>query len=149
VRLRLDAADGRPVSRNFYWLSAVPDVLDYRGGEDEWLWTPTKSHGDLRSLASLPEARLSVSAAPAAGAPAGEGALAVTVRNESDHLAFQVRLRLTDGEGGPDVRPVFWEDNYFELAPRETREIRVTHPLDGVKAPAVSFDGWNVKPSGG
>ena len=73
--------------------------------------------------------------------------LTVTVKNPGETLAFLVRLKLTDGEGGKDVRPVFWEDNYFELAPGESRLIRVSYRTADLKgAPTVAVDGWNVKP---
>jgi exo-1,4-beta-D-glucosaminidase len=145
VRLRLSGADGREVSRNFYWLSTRPDVLDYENAP--WFYTPTKAHADFTALASLPPARLEVKLAPA-GADEGavETSLHVTVTNTSDVPAFQVKLTLTDGPGGPDVIPAYWEDNYFELAPRESRELRVTCPRRGVSTPlAVAVGGWNVK----
>jgi exo-1,4-beta-D-glucosaminidase len=76
----------------------------------------------------------------------------VRVQNTGDHLAFQVRLRLTDGDGGGEILPVFWEDNYIELFPGEAREIAVSYRLaDRKAAPAVSAEGWNValtKPAG-
>ena len=51
----------------------------------------------------------------------------VTVENTGKALAFQVRLKMVDPASGEERLPVFWEDNYFELFPGETREVRVAH----------------------
>jgi exo-1,4-beta-D-glucosaminidase len=43
--------------------------------------------------------------------------------------------------------PVFWEDNYFSLLPKEKRSIKVAFAaenLDGA-APILALDGWNIK----
>jgi hypothetical protein len=95
----------------------------------------------------LPEAALEVSTtAGAAPASFGETVLTVHITNSSEALAFGVRLRLTDGEAGKDVRPVFWDDNHFEMAPGESRDLRVAYRAQDLKgAPFVAVDGWNVK----
>jgi exo-1,4-beta-D-glucosaminidase len=145
VRLRLESPDGAEISRNFYWLSTKPDVIDY--AKHDWWGAPITQHGDFTALSTLPDVALETRFDPAAGTRAGESALTVTVKNPGETLAFLVRLKLTDGEGGKDVRPVFWEDNYFELAPGESRVVRVSYRSADLKgAPAVAVDGWNVKP---
>jgi exo-1,4-beta-D-glucosaminidase len=146
VRLKLEDADGRLVSRNFYWLSSRADVLSAEK-DLPWFYTPTKVHGDFTALASLPRVSVKLEVARETDVPdAVESALVVKATNESDAPAFLVRLRLTDGAGGTDVRPVFWDDNYFELAPRESRDIRVSfRRRDVTKEPTVVVDGWNVR----
>ncbi len=70
------------------------------------------------------------------------------VTNPSTSLAFQVRLRVTDGPNGDDIVPVRWEDNYFPLLPGESQtETAAFDPgaLAG-KHPVVHVDGWNVVP---
>jgi hypothetical protein len=32
-----------------------------------------------------------------------------------------VHLKITRGEGGEEVVPIYWEDNYFSLLPGEQR----------------------------
>jgi exo-1,4-beta-D-glucosaminidase len=139
-------AEGKVVSRNFYWLSTKPDVLD--PAKAEWYFTPTKSLADLTALAALPAATVSATVVeplkPTKTKP--EPGFVVRVRNESDRPAFLVRLRLTEGKDGSDVKPLYWEDNYFELAPRESRDVRVSYPVrEGRQPPTVAVDGWNVK----
>ncbi|MEJ2581947.1 MAG: hypothetical protein P8127_10010, partial [Acidobacteriota bacterium] len=58
--LRVRDASGAEVARNFYWLSAKPDVLDY--ANNLWYVTPTKDFADFTSLNDLPEVELETSA---------------------------------------------------------------------------------------
>ena len=59
-----------------------------------------------------------------------------------------VRLRITKGQGGEDLVPVFWDDNYVSLLPGEQREIGVMYDRArlGGSTPVVKMDGWNVAP---
>ena len=131
VRLRLQDASGREVSRNFYWLSTRDDELDWKN--TKWYYTPTSRHADLTALARLPPTTLEVSA---------EGSR-VTIRNTGTSLAFQVRLKAIDPGSGEEILPVFWEDNYFELFPGETRTVGVSHARP-VARPRVEVEAWNV-----
>ena len=54
-----------------------------------------------------------------------------------------MRLKLTDGAGGEEVLPVFWEDNYFALLPGEKRELTVSYPYPR-GAPSVQAEAWNA-----
>jgi exo-1,4-beta-D-glucosaminidase len=135
VRLTLANATGRERSRNFYWLSTQEDVLDWKN--TKWYYTPTTTHADLTALASLPPT--TVVAKPTFAS--GEARVAVT--NQGGALAFQVRLKLVDPADGKEILPVYWEDNYFELFPGETREIRVRYaPV--ARQPRVEVEAWNV-----
>jgi exo-1,4-beta-D-glucosaminidase len=123
LRLTLDGPAG-VVSRNFYWLSAREDVLDFK--KTKWFYTPTKVHGDLTALARLPQTTLSATAQFAEGGP--EGSALVVVENTGTALAFQVHLRVADRESGEEVLPVYWQDNYLALMPGEKRTLRVSFP---------------------
>jgi exo-1,4-beta-D-glucosaminidase len=72
----------------------------------------------------------------------------ITVENTGSGLAFLVRLRLLKGKNGAEVLPVFWEDNYISLLPREKREITVhVRKTDlGATQPVLAVDGFNVAP---
>jgi len=69
----------------------------------------------------------------------------VSVENTGKALAFQVHLKLTSGPGGPEILPVYWEDNYFALFPGEKRELRVSYPRGAAKGPVVTAEAWNAK----
>ena len=70
----------------------------------------------------------------------------VTVRNPSTQLAFFVHLRVNRNQHGPEILPVLWRDNYFELMPGEERELTASYEADALQgaAPYVAVDGWNI-----
>jgi exo-1,4-beta-D-glucosaminidase len=73
----------------------------------------------------------------------------VTAENPSKSVAFMVRLRLTQGKGGEDVTPIFWDDNYFSLLPGEKREVGGRYELSslGGKQAELEVGGWNILPN--
>ena len=141
LRLTLDDAQGKPVSRNFYWLSTREDQLDSK--KVKWYYTPTKVHADLSALATLPATTLAAHATQATVVDA-PGAR-VTVENTGQALAFLVHLRMVDPKTGEEALPVYWEDNYFELMPGEKRELTVSWPRGSAEGPlALDAAAWNV-----
>ena len=50
------------------------------------------------------------------------------------------------GQGGDEVLPILWEDNYFTLFPGEKRDLAARYSVEslGGAAPVVVVDGWNV-----
>jgi hypothetical protein len=77
-----------------------------------------------------------------------ETAAQITVENTSSGLAFLVRLRVLKGKDGPEVLPVFFDDNYISLLPGEKREITVHFRNSdlGSAKPVLAVDGFNVAP---
>ena len=148
VRLDLRDARGKAVTDNFYWLSAKADTLDWAKKQDT-VYTPQAEFGDLTGLATLPLVRLETSAAVEQPAGAKEGKAHIRVKNPSQGVAFQVRLRLAQKKNGLDVVPVFWDDNYFALLPGEERLISVrydTAQLEGAR-PVIEVGGFNIAPA--
>jgi exo-1,4-beta-D-glucosaminidase len=142
VNLHLYSSTGELLSRNFYWLSTKPDVLDF--DKTEWFYTPISSYGDLTGLEQLPKA--SVKASVEFQEMNNESVAHVTVENSGTGLAFLVRLRVLKGRDGAEVLPVFFDDNYLSLLPGEKREITVhvrLSDLDGAK-PVLAVDGFNL-----
>ncbi len=139
VSLKLQDASGAEVSRNFYWLSAKPETLDW--DKSTWYHTPTASFADYTALNSLPPVKLEVASQNA------DGATTVTVTNPTRTIAFGVRLKVNAGPNGDEVLPVLWEDNYFPLLPGETRTIKATYNMRdlGRAVPVVQVEGWNVR----
>jgi exo-1,4-beta-D-glucosaminidase len=135
VDLRLTDGSGEMVSRNFYWLSTVPDVLDY--SQSELALTPVSSTADLTGLASLPLAPVTVQASVA------NGQALVALTNANAALAFFVRVEIDDAASGEELLPVHWSDNYVSLEPGETRQLSA--PLSRTSSPLrVRVRGWNV-----
>ena len=54
IELELASADGKPISRNVYWLSTQTDELDW--AHSNWYLTPVTRYADLTPLQSLPTA---------------------------------------------------------------------------------------------
>jgi len=144
LNLQLFSASGELLSRNFYWLSAKPDIPDF--SKTEWYYTPLTGYADFVALQDLPKA--SVKASMTVSDAGQETAAHVTVENTASSLAFLVRLRLLKGKDGAEVLPVFFDDNYFSLLPGEKREIAVhVRKSDlGAAKPVLAVDSFNVSP---
>ncbi|MBZ5702171.1 MAG: glycosyl hydrolase family 2 [Acidobacteriia bacterium] len=142
LTLRLLTPAGKLLSRNFYWLSTKPDILDWAKGE--WYYTPQTAFADFTALQNLP--KVAVKASLAKQESGTESLADVTLQNTGKTLAYLVRLRLLRGPGGEEVLPVFWEDNYFSLLPGEKRTIAVRYRTSdaGGAPPVLAVDGWNV-----
>lgn len=135
--LNLDSKKGGSAS-NFYWLASQPDELDW--DNTSWIRTPLKKSADFTSLTSMPQAVCIMTSTLLPDA----NILQVTVENTSDEVAFFLRLSLKD-ETGALICPVFWGDNYFSLAPGETRVVECELLDMSVSAGlSLSMEGWNV-----
>jgi len=144
--LRLSLEDnGAVVSTNSYFLSTKPDVLDPNAkNKDDWAFSPCSSFADFTALQGLPKVELALSDLSVKH-EADEDVAAVTVANSSDAIALLVRLKLSRGKDGDEILPIRWQDNYFMLLPKESREITaryLTADAQG-KAPAVGVDCFN------
>jgi exo-1,4-beta-D-glucosaminidase len=141
VRLDLADAGGAVVSTNTYWLATRDDVLDF--AKTEWFYTPVQQHADLTAVARLPPTTLALDRIDDSGVP---GQARVRVSNAGPALAFQVRLKLTEGPVGHeyDPTPVFWDDNYFALLPGESREVAVSYESRSAARPVIEAVAWNA-----
>ena len=144
LNLQLYRRTGELASRNFYWLSTKPDVLDFN--KTEWYYTPLTSFADFKPLAGLPKA--TVRAFLKTHEAGEESGGHVTVENTGTGIAFLVRLRLLKQKGQTEILPVFWEDNYFSLMPGEKREVAVNVRESDVRGARLELvvDGYNVSP---
>jgi len=144
LNLQLYRSTGELVSRNFYWLSTKPDVLDFN--KTEWYYTPLTSFADFQPLQDLPKAtvRASIKTQEVGGEAGGH----VSVENTGTAIAFLVRLRLLKQKRETEILPVFWEDNYFSLMPGEKREVTVNVRKSdaGDARMELVVDGYNVSP---
>jgi exo-1,4-beta-D-glucosaminidase len=149
VRLSLEDAAGKIVSRNFYWLSTQAETLGEPRNGSDWYYTPTRQFADLTALSNLPPAELSVSAESPDLAP---DPVRVHLENTGRIPAFFVHVKITARESGEEILPVLWEDNYISLMPGEKRDLRAGHgpgspPLVKMFKPGmVEVEGWNVAP---
>ncbi len=143
VVLRLTDSNGKLVGSNFYWLSSKPETIDW--AKSTWWMTPTESFADYTALSQLPKVKLKV--ADRSERSGDQEVTRVTLENPSKNLAFFVRLKVNKGDGGDEILPAVWEDNYVSLLPGEKREITATYRASelGTAKPAVEVSGWNVE----
>lgn len=126
VALNLRDRDGHPVSDNFYWRTATDAT-------------------DLAQLEHLPPVNLEWSCALQGNS--AERVARVRVTNRTGHVAFFVHLVLTQGARGEEILPVLWDDNYFSLAPGDSKEVcgRVAAEDVGQVPPTLEVGGWNIE----
>jgi len=143
IRLQLKDSTGALVSNNLYWYSTSPDVL---GNRHNWYMTAVKSYANLmglNSLASNPDLTATVSRTVSAGQESAQ----ITLRNASTtSVAFFVRPEVTAGNGGNEVVPVSYTDNYVSLWPGESTTVTAAYQTAdlGGQAPYLRVRGYNV-----
>ena len=142
LKLQLSDAQGRVHSINWYWLSKKADVLNWK--KSKWYTTPETSYTDFSALQSLAKTALKVSYSTTKGVDSTSHE--VTISNIGKTVAFQVHLRALKGQRGDDILPVIFSDNYIELAPGESRVIRVTYANKDAegKLPYFLTSAWNL-----
>ncbi len=143
IRLQLKDSTGALVSNNLYWYSTSPDVLSNRS---TWYKTAVKSYAQLTGLNSLPP-NPGLAAAASRTISGGQETVTITLNNTSaTNVAFFVRPEVTAGNGGNEVLPVNYTDNYVSLWPGESTTITATYQSNdlGGQAPHLRVRGYNV-----
>ena len=129
LKLELKNDSGFLISSNFYWLSVEGD-----------------EHADFTALNDLPivDVNVSVSNVSQSG---DKRVLDIEIENPSEFLAFAVNPSIKKDQSADLVTPVYWDDNYFTLLPKEKRTIKVEFNAGDLNSekPLLVVDGWNVK----
>ncbi len=123
--LKLDLTDstGKLLSTNFYWQNVADD--NYTG------------------LVNLPIVTLAVQAR--SHVSEDQTVFDVVVNNPTRNIALLTHLQLHQQATGQRVLPVFYSDNYFSLAPGESRALTITAATEDLAGGAALFvDGYNV-----
>ena len=154
--LRLTARNSttnETITRNSYWLSTVPDVLDW--SNTTFFTTFCTSFADFSDLQNLTMVNLTVDSTTRSATidelsklPLGQGVelkTQVTVTNPSNTIAMLVYVKLVKSTDNDIVLPILWDENYFSLLPGESQTVTATYNSDslaGAKAqPEVQV--WN------
>ena len=119
---------GAHQAHNFY---AVPPKNGVYG-EGDWWGCETLDYPDLRFVSALPKATVEMTTEPA------ENGVLVQLQNTSEVIAYQVVLKAKDAEGQLIAGPL-WSDNFFSLAPGESRTVRCAQ-----KDLTITLEGWNL-----
>jgi exo-1,4-beta-D-glucosaminidase len=139
IDLSLTDASGKTVSQNFYWVPGTLTIFDW--SKTDYTHTPASRHEDLTALARLPPAEVQARAEMDA-TPQGR-TVRVHLTNRSNTLAFQLHADART-EGGGLIAPVFWSDNWIELAPGASTTLTAVLPDEQSDVPKVQVEGWNV-----
>jgi len=129
LKLVLTDSEGKEISSNFYWLSSKGD-----------------ENADFTALDRLLQVELNFSVS-SVKLEDGKYTAVVEIENPSGLLAFFVNPKIIRGDSKGLVLPVYWDDNYFSLLPKEKRSLKVEFDaknLDGA-TPVFALDGWNIK----
>lgn len=142
IELELAAANGKPISRNVYWLSTQPDELDFP--HSNWYLTPVTRYADLTSLQSLPAATSEVRVTARREAGEDIAAVTLTVPPSSRAVALFQHVSIRRSAGGDLILPILWDDNDVTLWPGESLTLTAHFAAAGAAAPVVEVSGWNV-----
>jgi len=140
--LRVFGEKNKLVDANFYCLSSKPETLDE--ANSTWYVTPVKDFADLTALGGLKPVTLKVRQKTSKDGPRTR--ITVDLENPSPDLALMVEIRVVRDVSGEIVLPIYLDDNYITLLPKETRKISgvfLTEELAG-ELPAVKIRGWNA-----
>jgi exo-1,4-beta-D-glucosaminidase len=143
IRLQLKDSTGATVSSNLYWYSTSPDVLS---NHSTWYKTVVKSYANLTGLNSL-ASNPNVTAFVTRTVSGNQQTVTITLTNTSTtNVAFFVRPEITAGNGGTEVLPVDYTDNYVSLWPGESTTITARYQTGdlGGQAPYLRIRGYNV-----
>ena len=117
LRLQLKDSGGSVVSNNLYWYSTSPDTL---ANKSNWYMTAVKTYANLTGLNSL-ASNSDVTASASRTVANGQESVSITMNNTSaTYIAFFTRAEITAGNGGLEVLPVTYTDNYVTLWPGES-----------------------------
>jgi len=144
IELELSSSDGKPVSRNVYWLPAAPDVLDW--AKSNWYLTPVTKYADLTALRSLPAATSQVRTTTRHEGNEDVTTVELTVPASSKALALQQHVSIRQGAKGDLALPILWNDNDVTLWPGESIVLTARYASKKGVVPMVEVSGWNVPP---
>jgi exo-1,4-beta-D-glucosaminidase len=139
VDLSLKNADGKIISRNFYWIPATLTTFDW--AKTDYTHTPALQHEDLSALLTLPRAEVRAKLRSLA-IPRGRQ-ITLELHNPSKALAFQIAAAARTAAGDL-IAPVLWSDNYIELMPGESRTLTAILPENAPANPSIVLSGWNI-----
>jgi len=139
VKLKMTNSSGQTLTDNFYWYSTTPDTLK---NACKWYVCLQSHDANLTALAALPNVTVSHSDTITTNS------VTTTLTDPSTNttVALLIRARVTNG--GNEVLPVFWSDNYISLLPGESRTLTANFETGTLPAGSkVQVDGFNINPN--
>jgi exo-1,4-beta-D-glucosaminidase len=142
IELELASAEGKPISRNVYWLSTQTDELDW--AHSNWYVTPVTRYADLTALQSLPSASSEVRATVRHEGAEDIATVTLTVPSSYRGVALFQHVAIKRSADGELMLPILWSDNDVTLWPGESLTLTAHFATPGAAAPVVEVSGWNV-----
>jgi exo-1,4-beta-D-glucosaminidase len=142
IELELASRDGKPLSRNVYWLSTQTDELDW--AHSNWYQTPVTRYADLTPLQSLPTVTSEVRATMRHEGAEDIATVTLTVPASSRTVALFQHVSLKRSAGGEPILPILWSDNDVTLWPGESLTLTAHFATPAAATPVVEVTGWNV-----
>jgi exo-1,4-beta-D-glucosaminidase len=142
IELDLTASDGKPVSRNVYWLSTRQDKLDW--AKSNWYLTPSTQYADLTALKTLPAAVSEIHATTRHEGKEDVATVTLSVPGSSRTVALFQHVSIRRGAQGDLALPIRWNDNDVTLWPGESIVLTARYASQGTATPVVEVNGWNV-----
>ena len=142
IELDLASADGKPLSRNVYWLSTQQDTLDWP--HSNWYLTPVTQYADFTTLKSLPATTSEVHATTRREGKDEVTTVTLSVPASSKAVALFQHLSIRHDAHGELVLPIRWTDNDVTLWPGESITLTARYETQGIALPVVEVSGWNV-----
>lgn len=121
VRCQLSDASRKPLVENVYWQSTKDDDLGDPANDDDAFHLKMANWADMTALNNMPKVRLTVSARQTT--EDGEDHVIIRLRNPTKQIAFFERAEVTSTQGGDEILPLEYDDNYLTVFPRESAEI--------------------------
>lgn len=138
VRCELMGADGAVIAENVYWQSQQRDDPGDPGADGPFE-TRQVSWADMTALNRMAKVPLQVSADRD-----GDDGVTIRLRNATDRIAFFERAEILAAEGGDEILPVRYSDNYVTVFPGETVEVHGTVPDAAPRPDRVRVTGYNT-----
>jgi exo-1,4-beta-D-glucosaminidase len=142
IELELASANGKPISRNVYWLSTQTDELDW--ARSNWSVTPVTRYADLTALQSLPAATSEVRATVRHEGSEDIATVTLSVPSSSRAVALFQHVSVRRSAGGELMLPILWSDNDVTLWPGESLTLTAHFAAPGPSVPVVEVSGWNL-----
>ena len=140
IDLRIFDDNNKEIDTNFYWLSTKEEVLDYEADLGKFAFhTPSKIYADFSLLNNIDKVDIAVNYH--IKELKTEQELTLTITNTGSLIAFLVNLKLQDKSTKAPILPVFWEDNFINLLPKEKRSLKTRfHREANVE---LKIEAWN------
>ncbi len=143
VRCQLFDNTGKLLVDNSYWQSQKDDDLGGRSN-DFALNLKQVRWADMTALNTMSPVRLEVSAERFTAD--GQTRVTIHLRNSSEHIAFFERATITASEGGDEILPIQYDDNYITVYPGESTDIHGT-VAKAASSKWVRLEGYNTPPA--